>query len=252
MYFCQNFNLMTSKIKSLLAIALISIFSQINAQSFEGSITYALDFELSEKMTSAGLTKAAMLEKLKSEHLWWDSITTSYKAGNMYSSLGNSGAWSVYRADSNKIFTFQNIDSMDICEVNDASIDLEFTMTGKMPRIIPKDTIVMVNNIACQMIRVKWKTGTYDYYFNKEQFKIDPALFSKHVYDGWAEFTKLSGCLPIKIVKTTKGIMSVSMTMVSSKAGKVDDKLFTIPELTTNAELNMVPMPNKQFYTFKR
>lgn len=243
---------MISKIKTLLAIALTSIFTQTYAQSFEGSITYALDFELSEKMTSAGLTKAVMLEKLKSEHLWWDTITSTYKAGNMHSSLGHSGAWSVYRADSNKIFTFQNIDSMDICEVNDASIDLEFSMTGKMPRIIPKDTIVMVNNIACQMIRVKWKTGTYDYYFNKEQFKIDPSLFSKHIYDGWAEFTKLSGCLPIKIVKTTKGIMSVSMTMVNSKASKVDDKLFTIPELTPNAELNLVPMPNKQFYTFKR
>lgn len=243
---------MISKIKSLLLIAFTSIFTQIYAQSFEGSITYALDFELSEKMTNAGISKAVMLEKLKSEHLWWDTITTSYKAGNMYSSLGNSGSWSVYRADSNKIFTFQNIDSMDICEVNDASIDLESTMTGKMPRIIPKDTIVIINNIACQMIRVKWKTGTYDYYFNKEQFKIDPALFSKHVYDGWAEFTKLSACLPIKIVKTTKGIMSVSMTMVNSKAVKIDDKLFTIPELTTNAELNMVPMPNKQFYTFKR
>ncbi len=243
---------MPLKIKTLLVVCATFMFNQSNAQNFEGSITYVLDFELSEKMTSAGLTKAVMLEKLKSEHLWWDSITTTYKGGNMYSSLGNSGSWSVYRADSNKIFTFQKIDSANICEVNDASIDLEFTMTGKMPRIIPKDTIVMINNIACQLIRVKWKTGTYDYYFNKEQFKIDPALFSKHVYDGWAEFTKLSGCLPIKIVKTTKGIMSVSMTMVNAKAGKVDDKLFTIPELTTNAELNLVPMPNKKYYQFKR
>lgn len=241
-----------NKIKTILAIAFTGILSQINAQSFEGSISYVLDFELSEKMSSAGITKAVMLEKLKSEHLWWDTITTTYKAGNMYSSLGSSGSWSVYRADSNKIFTFQNIDSADICEVNDASIDLEYTMTGKMPRIIPKDTVVTINNIQCQLIRVKWKTGYYDYYFNKEHFKIDPALFSKHTYDGWAEFTKLSGCLPIKIVKTTKGIMSVSMTMISSKTYKAEDKIFTIPALTKNAELNLVPMPNKQFYTFKR
>ncbi len=241
---------MSLKIKTMMVICMTCMLNISKAQNFEGSITYQLDFELSEKMSSAGITKAIMLEKLKSQNLWWDTITTTYKAGNMYTSLGNSGDWSVYRADSNKIFTFQKTDSANICEVNDASIDLEYTMTGKMPRIIPKDTIVTINNIECQLIRVKWKTGTYDYYFNKEQFKIDPALFSKHVYDGWAEFTKLSGCLPIKIVKTTKGIMSVSMTMVSSKAFKADDKIFTIPTLTKSAELNLVPMPNKQFYSF--
>lgn len=183
--------------------------------------------------------------------MWWDTITTSHKQGNMYSFLSKA-TWSVYRTDSNKVFTFQSSDSSNICEAVDAAIDQEQIMLGKAPKITLIDTMVMVNAIPCKIVRVKWKSGSYDYYFNAGTAKIDPTLYSKYVYEGWAEFVKLSGALPLKIVKTTKGVMSVSMTMIKLDPKPISDSLFNIPALSYDQDLNALPMPNKKYYQFKR
>ena len=240
---------MRLKIKTMLVICMTCILNISKAQNFEGKITYALDFELSEKMRSAGITKDIMLEKLKSQNLWWDTIITSYKQGNTYSFFGKS-TWSVYRTDSNKVFNFQNSDSSNICEVVDAAIDQEQVMLGKAPKITLIDTMVMINNIPCKIVRIKWKSGNYDYYFNAETAKIDPTLYSKYIYEGWAEFVKISGALPLKIVRTTKGVMSISMTMIKIEQTSVSDNIFTIPSLSYDQDLNALPMPNKKFYRF--
>ncbi len=242
---------MQLKIKTLLVVCATLMFNQSKAQNFEGSITYVLDVELSEEITRVGVTKSVILEKMKSEGLFWDTITTSHKQGNMYSFLGNSGNWSIYRTDSNKIFTFQNIDSADICEAVDASMDMEQSILGKAPKVFLLDTVAMVNGIPCKIVRVKWKSGAYDYYFNGETAKVDPTLYSKHNYDGWAEYMKLAGSLPLKIVKSNKAI-SISMTMVKMTTMTISDGIFTIPSLTYDKDLNAVQLPNKKYYKFKR
>lgn len=222
-------------------------------QTYEGTLTYVADFEVSEKLVKMGMTKQILLDKMKSEGSWSDTIRTSYKQGNYYTLLNsNPKSWSTYRADNNKIYSMQDGEASDICTVTDASIDLEFTMTGKMPIVEKIDTTVIVGRVPCSIVRVKWKSGTYDYYYNETKFTIDASLFSKHTYDGWADFLKISKALPLKIVKTTKGMMTITMTLISSKTEVIDDKLFSIPTLVPDKDLNVVKIANREIMRIKR
>lgn len=222
-------------------------------QTYEGTLTYIVDLEVSEKLINMGMTKQILLDKMKSEGSWSDTIRTSYKQGNYYTLLNNNPkSWSIYKADSNKIYSMQDGEASDLCTVTDASIDLEFTMTGKMPIVEKLDTTVMVDGVSCSIVRVKWKSGIYDYYYNQNKLTIDPSLFSKHTYDGWAEFLKISKALPLKIVKTTNGMMTITMTLISSKAEVIDEKLFSIPKLVPDKDLNIVKIANREIMRIKK
>ena len=222
-------------------------------QSFEGTLTYVADIEVAEKLAKMGMTKQVLLDKMKSEGSWSDTVRISYKRGNYYMLLNNNPkSWSIYKAETNKIYAMQDGDASDICTVTDASIDLEYTLTGKMPTVENLDTSVIVNGFSCGVVRVNWNSGTYDYYYNKSEFVVDASFFSKHIYDGLANFLKISNSLPVKIVKTANGIMTMTMTLVSSKNDVVDDKIFEIPQLLSDKDLNMVKLPNRELMRIKK
>jgi len=81
---------------------------------------------------------------------------------------------------------------------------------------------------------------------------VDPSLFSKHIYDGWAEFLKISNALPLKIVKTMKGMMTVTMSLISTKPEVIDEKLFLIPKLVPDKDLNIVKTANREIMRIKK
>lgn len=222
-------------------------------QSYEGTLTYVTDFEVSEKLVKMGMTKQMLLDKMKNEGSWSDTIMTSYKKGNYYTLLNtNPKSWSIYKADDNKIYSMQEGEASDICTVTDASIDLEFTMTGKMPTVEKLDTTVIVDGVSCSIVRVKWKSGTSDYYYNQTKLTVDAALFSKHIYDGWADFLKISNSLPLKIVKETNGMMTITMTLVSTKTEVINEKLFSTPVLVADKDLNIIKVANREVMRIKK
>jgi len=239
--------------KEILTTVILFITLVSFGQSFEGTLTYYVDFELSEKLLKMGLTKPILLDKMKREGSWSDTVKTSFKQDNYYTLLTNNPkSWSIYKADSNKIYSMHEGEASDICTVTNASIDLEYFMTGKMPIIEKVDTNVMFDGATCNIVRVKWKSGTYDYYYNPDKFKVNPSFFSKHVYDGWAEFLKISNALPVKIVKKTKGMMTITMTLIYSKTEVIDEKLFSIPNLIPDNDLNIVKIANRETMRIKK
>src|SRR5436190_1201682 len=122
----------------LLALFLLST-GLSSGQSFEGTLTYISHLEVSESLIKMGMTKEMLLDKMKQDGTWADTIRTSYKQGNYYTLLNNNPkSWTIYKAETNEIYSLQ--DASDICTVTDASIDLEFTMTGKMPTVQKLDT----------------------------------------------------------------------------------------------------------------
>jgi hypothetical protein len=222
------------------------------SQSFEGTLTYAIDIEVSESLEKMGLTKDLMINKMKEDGDWSDTIKTSYKQGNYYSSLNNnSKRYSIYNADSNKIYVIQDLEGESICTVTDASIDLESTVTNKLPSITKLDTIVTINGIECNIVRVKWDNENYDYYYNSE-LKVEASLFSKHRYDGWAEFLKISNALPVKIVKNIPGTFIITFSLTNSKYEKVDDSLFNVPQLLYDEDLDLLKTANKKTMRVKQ
>lgn len=47
----------------------------------------------------------------------------------------------------------------------------------------------------------------------------------------WSEYLKISNSLPLKIVKKTNGLMTVTMTLTEIKEHTVKDKTFKLPKL---------------------
>jgi hypothetical protein len=131
------------------------------------------------------------------------------------------------------------------------SIDLEFQLTGKRPVITKLDTVVSVGDTPCEIVRVKWQSGSYDYYFNKTKYAIDPALYAKHVYDGWADYLSIAKALPLRIVKRVGKLSVVTMTLIAQQAGPVDDALFKLPTLAADKDLNMIKMPGSEMMRIK-
>ena len=238
--------------KLLLSTILILSFQFSNGQSFEGTLIYASDIEVAEDMKKLGLTKEMLINKLQENDSYSDTIIISYKEGNYYTLLNNNPkSWLVYKAETNKIYAMQDENISDICTVTDASIDLEFTMTGKKPVIEKLDTTVIIDGEVCNIVRVQWKSGTYDYYYNSKKLIVNPILFEEHIYDGWADFLKISKSLPVKIVKTTKGMMEVTMTLVASKSETIDEHLFSIPKLIPDKDLNTIKIANRELMRIK-
>ena len=222
-------------------------------QSFEGTLTYVSDFEVAENMKKMGVTKEILIDKMKEAGSYSDTIKVSYKQGDYYTLLNMSPkSWTIYKADANKIYAMQDGDASDICTVTDASIDLEFTMTGKMPTVEKLDSTVTIDGAACNIVRVRWGSGTYDYFYNSSKLNVNPALFAKHIYDGWADFLGISNSLPVKIVKTTKGMMTITMTLVSSRSETIDEKLFSIPKLVPDKDLNLIKIANREVMRIKK
>ena len=227
------------KIKKTISILLFTITTLLNAQNFEGKLTYSVDFKVSQKMLNMGMTKEILKSKMQSNGSWTDTIKTSYKDG-FYKQLNLStvNSWLIYRPDSNKLYTFQDGEDYNMCIVNEASIDLEHTMTGNMPVVTLLDTIVKYKEYELKMVEVKWQSGTYFYLYSKNHFKTNPEQFNGHIYDGFYEFLKISKALPIMTIKEVGKMMTITISLVKSKEDKISDLLFQIPKLEEDEELN--------------
>jgi hypothetical protein len=232
----------------------IFISGTINAQSFEGTLNYKAEykFEVSPEMQKMGITKEMLIEKMKKEGTWSDSIRVTYKQNNYitYSSF-SPAVWTIYKGNTNKLYTFHQ-DDPSLCTVTDASMDLEENMTGNKPVIGKSGTVVEINGWMCDEVHVVWKSGTYDYYYHQSTFTVDTALYSKHIYDGFAGFIKISHSLPVRIVKTIKGLATVTLTLSSYNNDKVDDSEFDIPELVYDRDLNIIKLPNREVMRIKK
>ena len=225
--------------RKTITILLLTITTVLNAQNFEGTLTYSVDFKVSQKMLDMGMTKEMLKANMESEGTWADTLITSYKNGFYKKlNLSTTNSWIIYRPDSNKLYTFQDGEASDICTVNDASVDLEYKMTGKMPVITLLDTLVKFNEYELKMVEVKWKSGTYYYLFSENHFKANPEQYKGHIYDGYYEYLKISKSLPIVIIKETGGMITITMSLAEYKEDKIEDSLFQIPELVEDEELN--------------
>jgi hypothetical protein len=120
-------------------------------------------------------------------------------------------------------------------------MDLDQTLSGKAPIISLPDTIALVNGISCSVLRIKWKSGTYEYYYNKTLYPMLAAYYEKHICEGWYSFLSISNALPIMLVKKTKNGMNAILTLVSAEAESINDNVFTAPLLEATDTESLLP-----------
>lgn len=197
----------------------------LKGQNFEGKLTYVMDIDITMSLKKMGVTKEVIIESMKKEGMWADKIETSYKQGNYYSELqNNQKTKNIYRNDSNKVYTFmegKNAISLD------ASVDNEEKITGKKRTVKLLDTLVQIYGRNCKIVRVRWMSGYYDYYFDSVFLKMSSNYYTNYILDGWYDFLEISNSLPLKIVKSTKGIV-VTMTLNNVEQKMINEDLFKL------------------------
>lgn len=210
------------------------------AQNFEGTLTYKVDVELGETFKALGLTKEMMMEKMAGDGLWADTVKVTYKNGNYLNHpLTAEPADNIYRADSNKLYALAD----DICVVTDAAVDLQQQMTNTPPTITKLDTVAMINDTKCNVVRVKWKMGYTDYFYAENVNPISPTFYSEHKHEGFGPYLTIAKALPVRIEKSVMGTL-ITFTLIETQLHKVDDSLFVIPELEEAEDLSILDKLN--------
>ncbi len=201
--------------------------------------------------TKMGVKKEDILKKMAKDGSWSDTVVTYYKGGNyatvMQGILTNR---TIYHSKENKIYILK--EGSNDCPVTDAGKDTEHELGGSLPTVKQIDSTATIQGVKCNIVRVQWKSGTYDYYYNSQQLNVNPELFSKHVYDGWSEFLKISKALPLQIVREAPGMMTVISTIIMSTPGTVPSLTFEVPPLVADESLNIIKMPISEIMRIER
>ncbi|QOI97721.1 MAG: hypothetical protein HRU69_09545 [Flammeovirgaceae bacterium] len=218
--------------------------------SFQGIITYIQDFEIGGSFKKMGISKEMLMEKMNSDGNWFDTLWVNYRLGS-YAQYGNNKIQTtkVYDPDDNIIYTFQ-LSGNDICSVQKA-VDLDLSGAADKPVITLVDTAVTIMGLPCKLIRMKWKLGQVDYYYNETQAKVNPALYAQHTSEGFAEFLKMSGSLPLQVVRSAMG-MNIIQTAVAVQEGRVDKDAFYVPPLVEDKNLNAISIPGTTYMRIKK
>jgi hypothetical protein len=217
----------------LFTALLIFCLSISYGQSFEGTLTYKVEFDIkAQKIGNFEITEEQVIQKLKSDGEYFDQVIVTIKDGN-YEKTDNSDVQKriVYKADINKIYTFQK--DFEYVVITDASKTNLMQLDLPEPSFELIDTTIEIYGHECSMLKLAWgKTGTELYYYDKEFLKIDPSLFENHNYEYLNEVLKLTNSYPLEIVKTLSGFITIRMTLVNASEKEIDDTQFELPEMT--------------------
>lgn len=220
-------------IRTIFTALLIFCFSISHGQSFEGTLTYKVEFNIkAQKIGNFEITKEQVIQKMKSDGEYFDQVIVTIKEGN-YEKTDNSDVQKriVYKADVNKVYTFQK--DFEYVVITDASKTNLMKLDLPEPSFEKIDTTKVIYGHTCSMLKLAWdKIGTEIYYYDKEFLKIDPSLFKNHNYEYLNEVIKLTNSYPMEIMKILSDFITIRMTLVNVSEKEIDDSHFNLPEMT--------------------
>lgn len=194
----------------------------ISAQNFEGILTYRVErIKIDDKRDSVSKANS------------YDTFTITYKNGHYREDfISNDKSFHIYLADSNKTFFINLEDST--CKIRDESNnDNEQSLQVNL-----LDTLVKVDKVLCKVVRAKYETGYYDYYFSEDVNPISPQFYSEFVNTGWNKYLAIAKALPIKKVTIFKTLVpggenkwGWSATLIKTDIKAIDKKLFKLPAM---------------------
>jgi hypothetical protein len=229
----------------LLLVITLACSTKEPPRNFQGTLTYLQDIVIPQAYINMGTTKEILVGQMKQEGLWADTVIVVYDgAGNYRLTMNNAQkAYKIYRADSNRIYTFVKTPEMEQCIVQDA-VEFDLSTQAVMRSVmVPVDTSVTINGVSCATIRMRGGQGIVDYYYDSTQLRIEPHLFSRHTLEGWSDYVKRSKSLPLGIRRRNIGGIELIQTLAGYKSETVDPKLFILPPLEKDASLNPFRMP---------
>lgn len=214
--------------KSFLILLFLVLAQYGRTQSFEGVITYSVEYELKEGFLEM---KDQIFEKLKKDGDYYDTVKIFIKE-NWYKKVDNSDNSKsvIYSPEQNTVYIqqegFEYVTLIDAGQVTTLNLNLP------EPSLQNIDSIKHISGIPCEIMKLDWgEVGEEWYFYNKETAIIDPSLFAKHNYDYLNIILSTTGSYPLEIVKGLDGLMLIRMSMVSLEEQELLQELFKIPEL---------------------
>lgn len=216
----------------LFGILTILTCSLSYGQSFEGKLTYSVEFDIkSQKFGGFEITKEQVIEKMKSNGEFFNKIFVTLKQGN-YIKEDNSSSEKriIYKSDVNKIYTFQKDFEYEV--ITDADKYNAYNLDFKEPKIEEVDSLKSINGFDCKLLKLSWdKLGEEYYFYNSEIARIDPELFKNHNYEFFNTVVGKTNSYPLEIVKIVSNLISIKMTLVSISEEEISDDLFDIEKI---------------------
>lgn len=205
----------------------------VYAPSFEGVALYRAEVHASDKIKLWGMTNEALVDDLKKDGVWADTVVFMYKHGNyVVERASELPQRTIYRADSNKVYVFDA--GADVCTATDAAEVSDFAA--------PREQTTVLYDSASGTVLFQWDAGSYMYCFTQnDSLYIAPELFAAHQYNGWNQYLLIAHTLPTAIVQTQRGVSSLVLTLIAVYPQTVPDSAFAVPELELQPELIAYP-----------
>jgi len=199
---------------SFLTYFLFSLFvfsTSLQAQSFEGVITYKYKFK-----DKTGFFKPKDVKRL------YGTQQKFYFKNDKYKNLLN--------GESQITETYLN----DTLYITDKTVRAVMWVsvaktTGKVLSHSITQKAAIIEGVSCDLLKVRTTEGNIEYYFNKA-YKIDREQYSKHNYQYRAFCLEMTGgAIPLKFVFNTKKSYQ-EITCTDIQALNISDSVFDLPK----------------------
>lgn len=199
---------------------LVTFFATLalQAQNFEGQITYRNSY----KSKTSNISDEQWTSMLGSEQHY-------LIAGGSYRSNTNGKLlqWQLYVNNENRLYT--KLANSEVLLWNDGGVNPDEVLSSEI-----KKGVTEILCYSCDELTLTCKSGVQKYYF-APSLQLDSALFEKHKYGNWADFTSRARALPLKImIENTQFTMESMATKV--KPGAPEPSLFLLPEGSKTAK----------------
>lgn len=180
---------------TLTTLILLWVFSsKLEAQYFEGKLTYSQSYE-------------SKLPNVTSEqfNIMMGNTSEYYIKGQNYKTVmnGTVSEFQLYSPSENRLYN--KVSVTDTLLWNDASSNpykvIEYSIAKSNERIL---------GYKCKVLEVVTESGKTIYYFSKK-LKINPELYTNHHFGNWALFTSQTKSLPLKVIIDNTQFRSVGV-----------------------------------------
>lgn len=207
---------------------LLATGHELLSQSFEGVITYKVEFSFEGKLKPM---QDQLISKMKSDGEYYDTMRLHIKGGKYLKQFNNEAQEKIiYNPSTNKIYYFAQ--GRKLVPVRNAQdITVAWLKIGE-PQIFQIDTSRTIGGMRCLGIKVEYDgAGAEIYFYNNNVARIMPSQFELHKWESLNIILEYTKAYPLQIVKGMSGVGGGTMTMVSIESKELSEDLFSIPKL---------------------
>ena len=197
--------------KKFLMLALLWATTWLNAQNFEGKITYSNIYK----------SKVAQVSDQQWTAMLGNTQEYEIKGGNYRSDTnGTMMQWILFLNKDNKLYS--KLSTSETVFFSDVTVQGDEVTQSEL-----KKGALTILGFLCDELTLTCTSGVQRYYFNSK-FGVDPKLFVNHKLGNWYDFISKSKALPLKTIIETKQF-TIESTALKITPMQLEASRFALP-----------------------